>query len=315
MIHVTDATEPPSAVLDESDMPRVAAIGVHPVKSMRGLDPASWRFDARGPELDRRWMLVDETGRFVSLREEPALARFRVRLRRAGDTDGRGDTGGDGSEGRPERLPELELAWEDDRFDLVPRDPGTDVPTTAILWGAERVVIDEGDEAAHWISTRIGRAVRLQRHLPDRDSWTQPDPPAEAATTGLSDGYPVLVLATSTIAAAVGPDVSPRRFRANVLIAGAPPHAEDGWGRVRLGDLVLELVKPCVRCVATTVDPATGARTGTEPLSTLARTRLWKGKPVLGWNALVRRPGVLRVGTPLEIESKRPATNLEIRAI
>ena len=82
MIAVTDATENPAS--DDSgaeiDAPRVAALGVHPVKSLRGFEPDVWRFDDRGPRLDRRWMLVDADDRFVSLREEPRLARCHVGL-------------------------------------------------------------------------------------------------------------------------------------------------------------------------------------------------------------------------------------------
>ena len=286
MIAVTDATDAPIAAAEAGpDAPRVAALGIHPVKSLRGLEPEAWWFDARGPRLDRRWMLVDDAGRFVSLREEPRLARCRVALL-----------------GPPDPVPGLRLDWDDQRFEVDPvPDDGDRPTTTATLWGAERVVVDEGDDVAEWLSSRLGRSVRLQRHLPDRDPWTQPDPPADGATTGLSDGYPVLVLAMSTIEAAVGVGISPRRFRANILISGVAAHAEDRWRRIRIGEVELELVKPCVRCVATTVDPETGRRTGTEPLATLSRTRIWNGKPVLGWNALVRSPGKIRRGDDIRV--------------
>ncbi len=298
MIGVTDATENPAS--DDSgaeiDAPRVAALGVHPVKSLRGLETDAWWFDNRGPRLDRRWMLVDADDRFVSLREEPRLARCHVRLL---DPDA--------------PLPGLRLSWDGDEFEVRPADDVGRASTTATLWGATRVVIDEGDEVADWLSSRLGRAVRLRRHLPERDPWTQTDPPAEGATTGLSDGYPVLVLATATIAAAVGPGFAARRFRANILVSGVPAHAEDRWRRIRIGEVELELVKPCVRCVATTVDPETGTRTGTEPLTTLARTRTWNGKPVLGWNALVRTPGEVRQGSPIIVLAERAMTDQPIR--
>jgi uncharacterized protein YcbX len=290
VISVMDATETPASDDSEPqiDTPRVAALGVHPVKSLRGIEPDVWQFDDRGPRLDRRWMLVDADDRFVSLREEPRLARCHVGLL---DPDA--------------PLPGLRLSWDGDEVEVRPADDADHATTTATLWGASRVVIDEGDEVADWLSSRLGRAVRLRRHLPDRDPWTQPDPPAEGATTGLSDGYPVLVLATATISAAVGPAFAARRFRANILVSGVPAHAEDRWRRIRIGKVELELVKPCVRCVATTVDPETGTRTGTEPLSTLARTRTWNGKPVLGWNALVRTSGEIRQGSPITVLATR----------
>jgi uncharacterized protein len=280
VIDVTDATE--NSASDDSgaevDAPRVAALGVHPVKSLRGLEPDVWWFDDRGPRLDRRWMLVDADDRFVSLREEPRLARCHVELL---EPDA--------------QLPGLRLSWDGDEVEVRPTDDADRATTTATLWGATRVVIDEGDEVADWLSSRLGRAVRLRRHLPDRDPWTQPDPPAEGATTGLSDGYPVLVLATATIAAAVGPTFAARRFRANILVSGVPPHAEDGWRRIRIGQVELD------------------TRTGTEPLTTLARTRTWNGKPVLGWNALVRTSGEVRRGSPITVLAERAPTDQPVQ--
>lgn len=280
------------------DIPKsgtVAGIGIHPVKSLRGLEPRSWPFERLGPWLDRRWMLIEGAtgpGRFLSLRKDPDLARCRIELSSASPA--------------PEAaLPILNLTWDDQSFTVSPRRETPDDHDQAELWGNQRVVLDEGPEAAAWFSRKLGRPVRLVRHLPDRDPWRSSDPPAEGATTGLSDGYPVLVVAASTIEAAVGDAWSPRRFRANIVVAGVPPHAEDRWRRIRIGDLVLDLVKPCVRCVATTVDPKTGIRSGDEPLRTLTRTRAWTGRPVLGWNALVRVPGTVEIGSAVEVESWR----------
>jgi uncharacterized protein YcbX len=92
-----------------------------------------------------------------------------------------------------------------------------------------------------------------------------------------------------------------RRFRPNITMAGAQAWAEDRWKRIRIGCVELELVKPCVRCVATTVDPESGIRTGPEPLSLLAKGRTWMKKPVFGWNALVKVGGLVRTGDSIEV--------------
>lgn len=298
---MTDASTIPGNLHSTSD-PRLASIGVHPIKSLAGLAPQQWWFGPRGPSLDRHWMLIDENGRFVSLRELPALARFHPMI---------ADSSSETSPTReiPEnRLPRIRIEHDGSSFEFEPRRDGDS--RSAILWKADRVVIDEGEAAAIWFSSRLDRPVRLVRHQPELDPWTQSEPEAEGATTGLSDGYPVLVVTRATIAAAVGPLMSERRFRANLLIDGALAGAEDRWQRIRIGDLELELVKPCVRCVATTVDPETGERSGTEPLSTLARTRLWNGRPVMGWNTLVRNPGSVEVGDRVEILKTRQTTDI-----
>ncbi|MCP4497165.1 MAG: MOSC domain-containing protein [Phycisphaeraceae bacterium] len=117
----------------------------------------------------------------------------------------------------------------------------------------------------------------------------------------------MLLASTETLAAAVPGDCSMRRFRPNLVIGGLESWTEESWKRVRIGDVELELAKPCVRCIATTVNPDTGLRTGTAPLSTLAAGRTWNGKPVFGWNCLVRREGWIRCSDPITVlESRTP---------
>src|SRR5690606_15602801 len=93
--------------------------------------------------------------------------------------------------------------------------------------------------------------------------------------------------------------VSMDRFRPNLVVRGAGAHAEDGWRRVRIGGIEFHVVKPCARCVVTTVDPATG-RKGREPLRTLATYRDRGGKVLFGQNLIHAGRGRLRVGDPVE---------------
>ena len=272
----------------------VESIGVYPLKSARGHYPADWWFGTTGPRFDRRWMCIDENRRFVSLRQVPALARLGIRLEP--------DVRGIGELDIPSRV---HLEFDGDSCDFTPVADADAAAATATLWQADRQVIEEPDEAGRWLSDRLGGAYRLVRHAPERDPWFQPDPEADGATTGLADGYPVLLASVRTLAAAVPDGCSMRRFRPNIVIEGVEAWAEEAWKRVRIGEVELELAKPCVRCVATTVDPDTGMRTGSAPLSTLGAGRTWNGKPVFGWNCIVRRGGRIRRSDPVAVlESK-----------
>lgn len=275
---------------------RVESIGVHPVKSARGLAPTAWWFAETGPRLDRRWMCIDENRRFVSLREVPAFARLTVGMEPDDPID------------RPNGLPaRVSLEFDGDRHDFEPVDEAGSPTTTASLWKFDRQVIEESDSVSRWLSARLGGSYRLVRHVPDQDPWFQPEPEADGATTGLADGYPVLLASTETLEAAVPGGCSMRRFRPNIVINGFDAWEEATWKRIRIGEVELELAKPCVRCIATTVDPDTGRRSGSTPLSTLAAGRTWKGKPVFGWNCLVRRAGNLRRSDSITVlESRTP---------
>lgn len=300
-----DGRNPITGTPSQDEGGRVESIGVHPVKSLTALAPDRWWFGSQGPSLDRRWMLVNEKGRFLSLRELPELACLRPNF--CGPRASQAGLGPVGEDDLP-RI-RLELGRDQIEFDPTRRSDSD----RARLWKANRVIVDEGDEVASWLSDRLEQSVRLVRHRPDLDPWTQPEPEARGASSGLADGYPALVVGSRTIEDAVGPSFTYRRFRANLVLGGIPPAAEDHWLRIRIGDAEIELVKPCVRCVATTVDPDRGSRDGPEPLATLCRTRRWEGKPVLGWNALIHRPGTVSIGDRVRILERRESSPVEHR--
>jgi uncharacterized protein len=135
----------------------------------------------------------------------------------------------------------------------------------------------------------------------------------EGDRVSFADGYPLLLTGEGSLRelndliaagplAAEGP-LPMRRFRPNVVVAGAPPWAEDGWRLLRIGDVVFRAVKGCDRCVLTTIDPDTAVK-GKEPIATLARCRRWDGKVWFGVNLIPDSPGrtgAIRVGDPVQV--------------
>jgi uncharacterized protein YcbX len=170
-------------------------------------------------------------------------------------------------------------------------------------------VLPAGPEADAWFSGFLGVPVRLV-HLDDPAVRRPIDPdyalPGE--TVSLADGFPLLVTTTGSLEAlneliaagdraGEGP-LPMNRFRPNAVIDGTAPWAEDGWRRVRIGQVAFRVPKPCARCVVTTTDQDTGAR-GKEPLRTLARHRRVGSGLLFGQNLIPEHPGTLRVGDPL----------------
>ncbi|MCH2160619.1 MAG: MOSC domain-containing protein [Phycisphaerales bacterium] len=272
--------DPPSP-----ERPWLQQIGLHPVKSCRAIHPDAWPVTETGLDMDRAWMLVDPGGRFISQREEPVMATFdtsihpdHVEVRKAGGTPVR-----------------------------IPRATDPTAPTHTIrLHQADRLGLDMGDDIAAWFTDAMGRPCRLYKAIPDVDPWRNPEPEGDGSTTRFPDLYPILVACSASLGALFpAGDFDMARFRPNLVIDGSPPFAEDQWQRIRVGEVVLELVKPCARCKITTVDQASGEQRGPEPLRTLASSRSWQQKPVFGWNALVRTPGKLQTGDPVEILETR----------
>jgi uncharacterized protein YcbX len=154
------------------------------------------------------------------------------------------------------------------------------------------------------------RLVRLDAHAerPLRAKYAGPVA-WEGRHVPLSDGAPLLLLGEASVAAlqarlaAAGrapQEGQPRRFRANILVAGTAPHEEDTWHEVTVGAVRLGVGNACPRCVLTTVDPDSATQ-GVEPLRTMAGYRTREGKVVFGMNATHAAPGAIRVGDAVRV--------------
>jgi hypothetical protein len=125
-----------------------------------------------------------------------------------------------------------------------------------------------------------------------------------------ADGYPFLLIGENSLAdlnSKLKEAVPMNRFRPNFVVGGgAEAFAEDGWKKIKIGESVFHVVKPCGRCVMTTIDQASGVKDGKEPLQTLASYRIpkrsIKKKILFGQNLIVEKSGgVLRIGDRIEV--------------
>lgn len=122
---------------------------------------------------------------------------------------------------------------------------------------------------------------------------------------GFADGFPLLVVNQSSLDelnSRLSTPVDMRRFRPNIVVEGADDWAEDAWRRIRIGNSTLDIVKPCSRCVMTTVNPDTGTKDpSTQPLKTLAGYRQTPDGVIFGQNAVHQGPGVISVGDKVTV--------------
>jgi MOSC domain-containing protein len=129
-----------------------------------------------------------------------------------------------------------------------------------------------------------------------------------------ADAYPFLVIGENSLAdlnARLDEALPMNRFRPNFVAADSEGFAEDSWKKIKIGETIFHVVKPCARCVMTTIEQTTGEKDGKEPLKTLADFRIpkrsVKKKILFGQNLIAERAGeILRVGDKIEVlETKR----------
>ena len=262
-------------------MIRVSQLVIYPIKSCRGVEVDRAMVGATGFEHDRRWMLVGDDGKFLSQREHHQLALVRVQL----DRDRlRLDAPG---------LPPLDVAV----------DGGVGPSSRVQVWDDECGAVSEGDDAARWFSRHLGCSARLVRMVSDdaRPLGSSTAQPGDRVS--FADGFPFLLLSTASLDGLnrrLPLPVPMDRFRPNIVVDGCEAHAEDGWHRVRIGEVPFRFAKPCARCVITTVDQMTGER-GREPLRTLSTYRTRDRQILFGQNLVHEGRGPIRIGDPVAV--------------
>jgi uncharacterized protein len=238
---------------------------------------------------DRHWMLVDANGRFISQREQERLALIAVSPT---------------AEGLIARAP--------GRSDIEIAPPGVDGAMPVTIWDDQLAARVAPPAVNAWFSDFLGVACRLvfqgDSIRPVDPRWSKP-----GDSTSFADAYPLLVCTTGSLAdlgRRLGQPLPMNRFRPNLVIADDRPWSEDEWQRLRIGTVEIDLVKPCARCVVTTVDQAVGVKTGQEPLRTLAKFRFLQvpgiSGVIFGQNAIPRVLGRLSAGDPVEVLQRQP---------
>ena len=260
---------------------RLTGLNIYPIKSARGIPLDASVVDQFGLQHDRRWMVVDESGVFLSQRSHPRLALV---------------------------VPSIHDQWlQVDGPGMAtlrtPLYPENTVAARVTVWKDSCSATWVGEPAADWFSQLLGCPCTLV-HMADQ--VVRPANPAFAPVgtrVSFADAFPFLLISEESLADLNGRLSVPlpmNRFRPNLVVAGGEPYAEDAWRNVEIGRIRLRVVKPCERCVVTTTDQATAER-GKEPLRTLATYRKVNGEVMFGQNAVHENTGRLRVGDTLTI--------------
>jgi len=262
--------------------PTLSALNIFPVKSCAPLVLDSASVEPRGLAHDRRWIVTDESGRFFTGRQHPRLTLLRA------------VPSGDGLDLSAPGMPPLHLD--------APR-PAERLEVT--VWKNTVDAVPAQAEADAWISEFLGLPARIAFMDQDCERLVDPAWSKPGDEVSFADAFPLLLIsqaALDALNAKLAAPVPMLRFRPNFVVAGTEPHAEDGWKRVRIGEIEFDLVKPCSRCVFTTVDFTTGTFDPSgEPLRTLTTYRRTERGVTFGQNVIPRGTGTVRVGDPVEV--------------
>ncbi|MBB5571985.1 MULTISPECIES: MOSC domain-containing protein [Rhizobium] len=273
---------------------QVSDLFIYPLKSARGIAIPSATIDAFGLIGDRRAMLVEPSGHFITQREMQDLARIDIQ---PGPSY-------------------LRLKMEG-KADIIVPPPHPDHRMDVVVWKSTVNASVADEETNNALSASLGRDVkmvffdRLAKRVANPE-WAGSDTPVT-----FTDGYQILITTTGSLkalnadlAAHGEGSVGMERFRPNIVIDCDEEWPEDRWAAIEIGGIRLDLVKPCARCIMTTQDQKTGSREVPNPMPAMGRVRMSADRrvpgPLFGWNAVPRGEGSVKIGDTVTVIEERP---------
>ncbi|MDV3347687.1 MOSC domain-containing protein [Leptothoe sp. LEGE 181152] len=258
----------------------LSGLTTYPVKSAAGIGLHQAQVTSRGLLHDRRWMVCDRNGKFLTQRKLPKMALIQVTV---------------------DEALHLSIAGVPDSSLELPAVPATAQLLHVNVWGDACTAWSMGDKAAQWLHHFLGVDAQLV-YMPD--STHRPVDHGRFETpNSFSDAYPFLLISEASLADLNGRLEQPvpmNRFRPNLVVRGCEPFAEDTWKQIKIGDILFDVAKSCSRCSIPGVEQSTGEQ-GKEPLKTLATYRRWDHAIWFGQNLIANGEGTLAVGDTVEI--------------
>jgi uncharacterized protein YcbX len=265
----------------------ISQLAIYPLKSAAAIAVSHSVLSDFGLQWDRRWLLVDDQGKFITQRQYAQMALIHVQVM---DKVLHLDA--------PNMLPLM----------VTPHHPQE---VTVTVWQDTVIALTVNQEADTWLSQFLGFSVRLV-FFPDYSqrivdtAWA-----GTGHQTAFSDGFPLLVISQASLddlSQRWGHAIDWRRFRPNIVIAGDfAPYSEDTWTGLKIGDVELALVKPCSRCVIPSINPQTGAKDSSLNRVLAQHRRRQDGKIYLGQNTIIQKAAlnsVLNIGDKVQIISQ-----------
>lgn len=228
-----------------------------------------------GFELDRNWMLLDEKNAFLTQRQIPEMALFRLSL--AGE--------------------ELTVSHNTESISFgINQLSGKLIPSQ--VWDDPASTTEVDPLVSEWFSEKFNRKVRLVRMTDPKSRTHFVEKLSGRLPVSFADGYPYLLVGEASLNhlnQQLTEPVDILRFRPNIVVATAEPHEEDDWALFQAGTARFANIKPCARCKIITINPRDAAR-DEEPLKVLSRYRKRDNQVFFGTNLICTKEGSISIG-------------------
>jgi len=261
---------------------QLSEIFIYPVKSLGGISVDSAFAGKRGLQYDRRYLLVDENGTFITQRDFPQLALLKPSFTKTG----------------------FKIVNSLDKsFITIPFESESNEKIKVQIWDdlCNAVLVDK--KLDEWVSESLKIKCSLVYMPEDERRIVEKKYEPVEHIVGFADAYPYLIIGQSSLDdlnTRLDKPIPMNRFRTNFVFTGGKPYEEDNWKDFKIGHLIFKAVKPCARCVITTTNQGTAERSN-EPLKTLSEYRKINNKVMFGMNLVCKQTGSVSVGNEIQL--------------
>lgn len=265
---------------------RLSQIWIYPIKSLGGIRLTQAKVLEKGLELDRRWMLVDENGVFMTQRDNPTMALFKLKIEKE----------------------ELKITYSpNSAFHSISLHPNVlEKNERVVIWDDTVTACEVSKETSAWFSTILNLKCRLVYFPEENSRAVDPIYKVNDEHVSLADGYPFLIIGQESLNflnSKLTQAIPINRFRPNFVFTGGEPNEEDTWRSFTIGSNRFAGVKPCARCAIPTINQET-AEKGIEPTRTLATYRKKENKILFGQNLVALDHQTVKEGDLINIETR-----------
>ena len=154
----------------------LSEIWIYSIKSLAGISIQDWQVKSKGLLYDRRWMLIDEHGVFMTQRTIPQMALFKTAIE--------GDT--------------LMIQHANDKIYLSLDSSPNGNSIQSEVWGDAVEVYDVNEELSTWFSEKLEIQCKLV-FFPEVNKRAVDPEYVLGYEVGLADGYPFLIIGEASL--------------------------------------------------------------------------------------------------------------------
>ncbi len=260
---------------------KLTQINIYPIKSLGGISLSSAYAEMRGLKYDRRWMLINSNNDFMTQRQYPQMALLQTSI----------DKDFLKVHHKKESVAPLNIPLKHYSKEEI------EVP----IWDDFCIAQTSSKEIDDWFSATLNVICRLVYMPETTQRRVDPKYSPQEKIVSFADAYPFLIIGEKSLEdlnSRLAIPVLMNRFRPNFVFDGGTAFIEDTFNYFKIGSIKFQAVKPCARCVVTTVNQFTGEK-GTEPLTTLSTFRKFNNKVMFGQNVIGHEEGTITVGDEL----------------